>query len=575
MMASLQSTLGISELREETLRTWNEFIRTLRFSDVGQFIGRTSGALVAHWPSFTEAERGLALSIINYIADNAASFGKYLDDVVGLAAIPELVKAGHTLDLHRKRYSFEEQLTNLLDRTQSSNTAVATMSMKELKRMLDTHMEKISQMCRGDTFDSLVSLVLKSLLVNATRDGECQDLRDLSHECIGLIGALDPDRIVPIPDNVTMTLMSNFADGEEAIDFAIHIVSGLLADAFRATNDMKHQAHLAYAIQELLRFCNFNAKIVQGGNVPLKTRQKWEKIPAYQHETLAPLLEGQFTVTELPSKTYPHPIYSSVPTYREWLQNWTHDLLDRVMANPKKDIATYNSQIIFGVCRGVLRNQDVTVANHLLPHIVLNVLLIGDDDMCREICEEINTVLQDQVNPSGSLDKRSLSAQVIFDLMDHLSKWLRLQRQKGDRERGKDRAIVDKVLSSIDTELMANAALQSRAYARSLRSFEQRILQLRGERRRTADLQTYYERLHQIYAELDEPDGMEGVSTSVISPSLEHQIREHESTGRWTSAQSCWEVRLQQSPEDVKLHVGLLKCLRNLGHYGELFDVSG
>lgn len=63
---------------------------------------------------------------------------------------------------------------------------------------------------------------------------------------------------------------------------------------------------------------------------------------------------------------------------------------------------------------------------------------------------------------------------------------------------------------------------------------------------------------------------MEGVSAFVISPSLEHQIREHESTGRWTSAQSCWEVRLQQSPDDPTLHVGLLKCLRNLGHYDTL-----
>jgi serine/threonine-protein kinase ATR len=110
--------------------------------------------------------------------------------------------------------------------------------------------------------------------------------------------------------------------------------------------------------------------------------------------------------------------------------------------------------------------------------------------------------------------------------------------------------------------------LQSKAYARSLRNFEQRITVLRSDRRKP-DLQLYYEQLHQIYAEIEEPDGMEGVSTFVISPSLEYQIREHESTGRWTSAQSCWEVRLQQSPDDVSLHVGLLRCLRNLGHYGE------
>lgn len=238
---------------------------------------------------------------------------------------------------------------------------------------------------------------------------------------------------------------------------------------------------------------------------------------------------------------------------------------------PDTDRSVSDSKAIFGVFCGVLRNQDVSVAHHILPHLVLNVLLSGVREYRDEICLEIKTVLQDQVQPTSPADRRSLSAQVIFDLMDHLSKWLRLQRVKGSHlDRGERSKVVEGVLSSIETELMAHAALQSKAYARSLRSFEERIIQLREEKKDTAELQTYFERLHQIYAELDEPDGMEGVSAFVISPSLEHQIREHESTGRWTSAQSCWEVRLQQSPDDPTLHVGLLKCLRNLGHYGKL-----
>lgn len=99
-------------------------------------------------------------------------------------------------------------------------------------------------------------------------------------------------------------------------------------------------------------------------------------------------------------------------------------------------------------------------------------------------------------------------------------------------------------------------------------NFEQQII-LKQERNTPDDqLQPYYERLHEIYAHLDEPDGMQGVSSLVLSPSLEHQIREHESTGRWTAAQSCWEIKLQNSPNDLEFHLGLIRCLRNLGHYG-------
>jgi serine/threonine-protein kinase ATR len=127
---------------------------------------------------------------------------------------------------------------------------------------------------------------------------------------------------------------------------------------------------------------------------------------------------------------------------------------------------------------------------------------------------------------------------------------------------------IDSILSSIDQTLMAKAAFKCKAFARSLMNFEQRIVMMQERGTSESQLPDYYEKLHEIYAQLDEPDGMEGVSTLILAPTLEHQIREHESTGRWTSAQSCWEVRLQESPDNVEFHLGLLRCLRNLGHYG-------
>ena len=169
-------------------------------------------------------------------------------------------------------------------------------------------------------------------------------------------------------------------------------------------------------------------------------------------------------------------------------------------------------------------------------------------------------------------------------LLDHLNKWVRVVRQdlstkKADNKRSRANQInqveeqllrVDSTLSSIDQVLMARAALRCKAFARALMNFERQIVTLREQSPHNKDLPGYYERLHEIYSHLDEPDGMEGVSPLILSPSLEHQIRQHESTGRWTSAQSCWEVRLQQSPNNLDFHLGLLRCLRNLGHYGQL-----
>ena len=169
-------------------------------------------------------------------------------------------------------------------------------------------------------------------------------------------------------------------------------------------------------------------------------------------------------------------------------------------------------------------------------------------------------------------------------LMDHLNKWVRLIRQELNAKKPDGRRTrllhltsaeeqlvrVDSIMSSIDQNLMARAALRCKAYARALMSFERQVLMLQ-ESHTSNSLHDHYERLHEIYAHIDEPDGMEGITTLILSPSLEHQIRQHESTGRWTSAQSCWEVRLQSAPNELDSHLGLLRCLRNLGHYGQRY----
>lgn len=540
----------------------------LKFSDVGPYIGPTIATLVAAWPSFTPTERSTAMGLIAHISGNAAHFVNYQEDIVRFDHIPELAGYNRQLLNHRSQWSTKTCLDNLIVRTESKNLAISTASMRELRNLFQEKQAEVLQLVRGDTFDPIVPRIVRTLLQAATRDGDSQDLRDLSYECFGLLGALDPDRFVPIGDESSMTIMSNFTDHEESITFAIHLLRDLLTGAFRGTNDTKHQKNLSFTIQELLKFCNFDSRLVnRQGTVAQKVRQRWESLPKETLETVTPLLDARFRQNQVKTTKYDYPIYPQMYTYREWVQAWTVDLIRRVleMRPPGEE---GDAQAIFGAFNSEPKNQDVAVAHHLLPHLVLHVLLSGDASAGQQIKREIHDVLRDQVSPSdGSPEKRMLSAQVVFDLMDHLSKWLRLAR--GDRDRSSHTRPVDSLLQSIDTELAANAALKSRAFARSLRNFEERIVYLRTkEKRPDAELQSYFESLHEIYAELDEPDGMEGISASVVSPSLELQIREHESTGRWTSAQSCWEVRLQHSPEELSLHVGLLKCLKNLGHYG-------
>lgn len=578
IIASLQSTLEVEELRLQTLNTWDTFINMLRFTDVGPFIGPTIAALVSMWPSFQPEERKAATRIISRIADDASNLKAFLDDIVRFDHIPELRKLSRTLLGYRKDWSTRDYLDKLVERTNNKNVAIATNSMRELRDLLRDKYSDVVQLARGDTFDPIVGKVVRSLLGAVTRDAELDELHDLSFECFGLLGALDPDRFVALRDETSMPVKSNFSDHDESVQFALRLISDLLVGAFRSTNDTKHQRQLSYAIQELLKFCGFDRRIVNlNSSVPLKVRERWASLSKDVLETVTPLLDAQFQQSQDRNTLSTYPIYPQLKTYREWVQAWTVDLIGRVSTNGHNG----DAQAIFKVFNSEPKNQDVAVAHHLLPHLVLHDLLSGDSKAPERIKKEIYDVLRDQVGAAPPIsgrdddgsarqaaDKRMLASQVIFDLLDHQSKWLRQAR--ADRSmRSSHLEPVEQLLSSIDTELAANAALKSRAYARSLRNFEERVVSLRNvEKRENKELQTYFESLHEIYAELDEPDGMEGVSAFVVSPTLELQIREHESTGRWTAAQSCWEVRLQQHPEDINLHLGLLKCLKNLGHYG-------
>ncbi|GAA6058026.1 hypothetical protein JCM3770_003979 [Rhodotorula araucariae] len=589
IMATLQTALDLPGLRLATLDAFRSFLQSLKFSDIGAFIGPTTAAFVRLWPELTSPERASAAETINYlVVENADNLSGYVQDVADLSQIEELAQANRRLARARQHWTFDVRLGHLLDRIASENDVVTLQALRELKTLLEENTAKVQALAAGDSFDSSIGRLVEVLLGASVKDGpENELLRNAAFECIGILGAVDPDRFelpaLPQPPIV----LENFVNTDEAIDFALRLVQDLLVGAYRSTNDTKHQEFLAYAIQELLRFCGFTASLIlpqhAAVEVDERAQRRWERLPRTVVEACAPLLSTRFSLGNLkpmPSATFP--IYSSTSTYRDWIRTFANELLQRVQGSTARQV--------FGAFSGLLHLEDTVVAQHLLPHLLLNVLICGSEGDRAKIKVEMETVLTDQVSPTHALSENSrlLSAQTVFSLMDHLSRWITLARKRTTelralRKKMKNKSLndgglsealvsVEGILQDIPHILVGQAALTCKAYARSLLNFESHIVAQHAQKGvdTDKDLQVYYENLHECYAHLDEPDGMEGISTRILSPSVLHQIREHESTGRWTSAQSCWEVKLQQKPDDPVNHVGLLRCLRNLGHYDSM-----
>jgi serine/threonine-protein kinase ATR len=90
------------------------------------------------------------------------------------------------------------------------------------------------------------------------------------------------------------------------------------------------------------------------------------------------------------------------------MQMWAAHLITKVQG-------TFASSI-FSVFDGVVRQRDAGIAYFLLPHLVLNVLISGNEDEAKNIRSEILAVLEDQIHTDSpsTPEKKMLSAQVCI-----------------------------------------------------------------------------------------------------------------------------------------------------------------
>jgi serine/threonine-protein kinase ATR len=416
VMAALQTTLGMPPLVDVTLETWSVFLTTLGPPDIGPFVGATSAAFLASWKGFSFHERETAKRCLEYIVVECGDkLGKYLDEIAEVRAIPELGAIHVTLNNLRRDWEPEDKLRRILERSSSDNLAIACQALEELKAfMISKQGVFVRSLAHGDAFSPLVGEIVSKLCEAASRDEDhAEPLRLLAYTCIGIFGAVDPDRFELSAKDPNIIMLSNFNDETEAVEFALHLIRDVLVGVFRSASDINYQTHVAFVIQELLKFCKFTPNLVSAastGSVPLKTRNRWNNLPRHVLETIAPFLESKYRIVERPENKDVGLVYPNHATYRDWIQQWAASLLDKVSG-------TY-VDAIFPMFHWIVVHKDAGIAHHLLPHLVLNVLISGGDQDVELIRSEILAVLQDQVNPDGksSPDKRLLSTQVNIQL---------------------------------------------------------------------------------------------------------------------------------------------------------------
>jgi serine/threonine-protein kinase ATR len=211
----------------------------------------------------------------------------------------------------------------------------------------------------------------------------------------------------------------------------------------------------------------------------------------------------------------------------------------------------------------------------------LNVVVHGTESEKKSLVKELLAILGESLNGRQQVDENiKLCSESVFEVLDHLSTWLQRKKKHisitlAKTERGiADLSVenanahvkhVEDVLDSIPPDLISRRAIECNSYSRALLHWEQYIRQVRDDSEDSDDL---FQRLQEIYSQIDEPDGIEGISAKLHVLDIDQQVLEHRKAGRWAAAQNWYELQLNEQPRDPDLQVNLLTCLRESGQYG-------
>lgn len=128
---------------------------------------------------------------------------------------------------------------------------------------------------------------------------------------------------------------------------------------------------------------------------------------------------------------------------------------------------------------------------------------------------------------------------------------------------------IQKAFDAIPAELISQRAIDCNEYARALFHLEQHAQEMEQRKREPEDRTRLLERLQDIYANIDEPDGLDGISSQLPVLNIHQQILSQRKAGRWTAVQSWYEMKLAEDPLNLDVKVELLHALKQAGQHGK------
>lgn len=341
--------------------------------DVEALLETTFFVITRYWPSLNESTALLAQQMLkSLVSESEKLVAKYIVKLPSLRHIPELRDLETKLDQLRPAIlTVEEVLEAFAERISHENSGVALQALAELIQFLQENRDVLHTSDVSLQSDTGAVALMRSLLDCACKySGFPGDIARLCTEAMGLIGCLDPSKIETVREQRSIVILNNFVNNEETTDFVCFLLEEALVPAFLSTTDVMFQGFLSFAMQELLDRCDLKAANAMqgtgmvGGN---DIYRKWIAMPEAIREVVTPFLASRYVVAPMTYAEIEYPIFRPGRTFANWLKQYTLDLL-RKGQTPFADM-------IFEPLARVVRVKDLSIAEFILPYIVLHTLL--------------------------------------------------------------------------------------------------------------------------------------------------------------------------------------------------------
>lgn len=593
LRATLQSALEQEPLREVAFSVWLDLVSTLDSEEVGVILDQTFALAIRYWENLSPRLQEIASErISNLVKTHNQAVQENVMTLPSLKNITLLTKLAAEVERLKSHESVEIHCKSFAKRLRNESSLVVLRALEEIVPFLEERQDFIHVSAISEPPPVVLLDLLRALLdAGSTYAPMSEEAADNVGKALGIIGCVDPNRIEISRKKRKALVLSNFDKAEETIDWVIVLLEEVLVKAFKSVTNARAQGFLAYVIQELLRFCNFNDGTVlrPRASQANSAHQKWAQMPESVRLILTPFVKSRYVIqrnVDVKQDQRVYPGFSADESHGQWLRFLALDLMGKATGD--------NAKMVFPLLARVIRGHDLSIASFLLPYAMLNIVLGSTVSQIKDMSNEIQAVLGCQSSDSLHQETIRQSCESIFNVLDYMSTWLQEKKKyvgeirssayrtghsPGDFDEAKDIAQIDAVeqfLASIPAEMIASQAILCGSFARAAFHWEQFIRQKRplipstASPHRSAEDESMYNRLHDIYAQIDEPDGLEGISAHLPFLNEEQQALQHAKAGRWTAAQSWYDSELAKQPGNPALEDNVLRCLRETGQYGPL-----